>query len=328
MRGAFWLFAAPLVVAFESQTPWEPTSTTLVDLLSADKDYTTLLKLLQRARLIPTLNKLNGTTFFAPTNDAINRYILWNTLPPLPLGGPQQDEPTWSHGFDNVNEQLRQQLLYHLLNYTLPHYPPEAVEVLTTLHFPRIPVEPPSKEPPPGPPWLPTPGGLLNGEGQRLRLAVRDGSAFVNVDANGEQGIQVVKEAVYGPNLLLIGIGDVIDVPTNLATIIRKNPALTYVARILQDSHAKILESTPGLTVFLPEDSAWNELHPVERLYLESEFAEEDLRWILGMHTVNSKIGWSDTFGEHAKGTSFQKVVAPTESHYVCRSPNHRRQSP
>jgi solute carrier family 25 carnitine/acylcarnitine transporter 20/29 len=183
MRGAFWLFAAPLVAAFESQTPWEPTSTTLVDLLSADRDYTTLLKLLQRARLIPTLNRLNGTTFFAPTNDAINRYILWNTLPPLPLGGPQQDEPTWSHGFDNVNEQLRQQLLYHLLNYTLPHYPPEAVEVLTTLHFPRIPLEPPSKEPPPDPPWLPTPGGSLNGEGQRLRLAVRDGKAFINVDA-------------------------------------------------------------------------------------------------------------------------------------------------
>lgn len=309
MRRALWLFAAPLVAAFESQTPWEPTTTTLVDLLNVDSDYTTLLKLLQRARLIPTLNRLNGTTFFAPTNDAINRYILWNNFPSPPLAGPQQDEPTWSHAFDNVNEQLRQQLLYHLLNYTLPHYPPEATEVLTTLHFPRIPLEPPSKAPPPNPPWLPTPGGSLNGEGQRLRLAARDGKSFVNVDATGEQGIPVVKEAVYGTNSLLIGIGDVIDVPTDLATIVRKNPALTYVARVLQDSHFKILESVPGLTVFLPEDSAWNELHPVERLYLESEFAEEDLRWILGMHTVNSNIGWSNTFGEHTNSTLFQELV-------------------
>lgn len=323
MRGALWLFATPLVAAFELQTPWESTSTTLVDLLSADSDYTTLLKLLQRTRLIPTLNKLNGTTFFAPTNDAINRYTLWNKLPPLPLVDPQQDGPTWTHDFDNVNDQLRQQLLYHLLNYTLPHYPPEAVEVLTTLHFPRIPLEPPSREPPPGPPWLPIPGGSLNGEGQRLRLAARDDKAFVNVDANGEQGIPIVKKAAYGTNSLLIGIDDVISVPTDLATIVRKNAALTYVAKILRDSHFKILGSTPGLTVFLPEDSAWSELHPVERLYLESEFAEDDLRWILGMHAANSKIGWSDTFGEHAKGTIFSKVITPPQPHYVYRSPNH-----
>src|SRR6266853_4693787 len=75
-------------------SPEHTLSTTLVDKLSEDPDFTTLLRLLQRARLIPTLNRLNGTTFFAPTNDAINRYILWNTLPPLPSGGPQQDEPT------------------------------------------------------------------------------------------------------------------------------------------------------------------------------------------------------------------------------------------
>ena len=61
-----------------SQTPLNPPlptvqSTTLVDVLNADKDYTLLLSLLQIARLIPTLNKLNGSTLFAPTNDAVKR---------------------------------------------------------------------------------------------------------------------------------------------------------------------------------------------------------------------------------------------------------------
>ncbi|KAJ7042394.1 hypothetical protein C8F04DRAFT_1075757 [Mycena alexandri] len=43
-------------------------------------DYESLLRLLQRARLIPTLNRLNGSAFFAPTNDAIHRHDLWNAV--------------------------------------------------------------------------------------------------------------------------------------------------------------------------------------------------------------------------------------------------------
>src|SRR5580698_5885448 len=87
----------PTQLAFYS--PQDTLSSTLVDKLSEDPDYTTLLRLLQRARLIPTLNRLNGSTLFAPTNDAIKRHPSLSRLSLL-TG-------------DNVNEQLRQELFYH-----------------------------------------------------------------------------------------------------------------------------------------------------------------------------------------------------------------------
>src|SRR5580693_7458774 len=87
-------------VSPSSQLSWQsqPTisTSTLVDALNADPDYTSLLSLLQKARLIPTLNRLNGSTLFAPTNDAIRRH------PPL--------SRLSSLAGDNVNEQLRQEL--------------------------------------------------------------------------------------------------------------------------------------------------------------------------------------------------------------------------
>lgn len=281
-------------LAYGSQTPLHATSTTLVDLLSADADYTQLLRLLQRTRLIPTLNKLNGSTFFAPTNDAIQRYALWNDF--------LVDSEDL---YDNINEQVRQTLLYHLLNYTLPTFPPSQNEVATysTLHFPRIPISPPSPNPPPAPPWVPLPGGSLHNESQRLRAAVResfDGTsrAYLDVDAFGQNGSPVVKEPVSGTNCLLVGIDDVLEVPKSLAAIIKDTPALSYLANVLPEAQMQSLETDPGLTVFLPEDDAWDTLHPVIRMYLESPFAHGDLKWIVGMHVADGKLGYSDRFGE------------------------------
>ena len=34
-----------------------------------------------------------------------------------------------------------------------------------------------------------------------------------------------------------------------------------------------------ALTLFLPVDQAWDTVDEIEKLYLESEFAEEDLHW-------------------------------------------------
>src|SRR5271170_8123863 len=103
---AFLFFLVPFVSSRSVQ--FNISSTTLVDALSADPDFTSLLRLLQRARLIPTLNRLNGSTLFAPTNDAIKRHTssnsLWNTA-------LQDDQLSLN---DNVHEQLRQELLYHL----------------------------------------------------------------------------------------------------------------------------------------------------------------------------------------------------------------------
>lgn len=44
-------------------------------------------------------------------------------------------------------------------------------------------------------------------------------------------------------------------------------------------------------------DEAWNSLDPYERLYLESEFAGDDLNRILNMHAVvQDTVNWSDSF--------------------------------
>lgn len=59
----------------------------------------------------------------------------------------------------------------------------------------------------------------------------------------------------------------------------------------------KVLNSTTALTVFLPVDSAWDALDSLERLYLESEFATDDLNRILNMHAVvDERVTWSDSF--------------------------------
>lgn len=57
------------------------------------------------------------------------------------------------------------------------------------------------------------------------------------------------------------------------------------------------LNSTSGLTLFVPVDEAWNVLDRVERLYLESEFATDDLHRILDMHAVlQDQVNWSESF--------------------------------
>jgi solute carrier family 25 carnitine/acylcarnitine transporter 20/29 len=57
------------------------------------------------------------------------------------------------------------------------------------------------------------------------------------------------------------------------------------------------LNSTSTLTLFLPVDEAWNALDRVERLYLESEFATDDLNRILDMHAVvQDQVNWSESF--------------------------------
>jgi solute carrier family 25 carnitine/acylcarnitine transporter 20/29 len=302
---------SPLVSA--TQTWWhsEPTisSTTLVDALSADPDFTSLLRLLQRARLIPTLNRLNGSTLFAPTNDAIKRRISSNVLWHTALEGDQ-------FAFnDNVQEKLRQELLYHLLNYSLPATPAgNNIQIHKTLHFPRTAVEPPSREPPPFPPWMPIPGGTLGGEPQRLRVASRDGSVWVGVDAFGKGGAEVVKGQVDAGNGVLLGISEVLDVPLDLgecavprfhllwtnspsASVVSQHSSVSYFQRILTPEITNLLNNTPQLTLFLPVDAAWDELDPLERLYLESEFATDDLHRIVNMHAVVEKgVKWSDTF--------------------------------
>ncbi|CEQ40611.1 SPOSA6832_02239 [Sporobolomyces salmonicolor] len=121
------------------------TATTLVDLLSASPDHSLLLAAFQHARLIPTLNRLNGSTLFAPTNDAIRAERdreAGRSEADAATDGGLSSTSIWSHVVDcadrpcddlddadsdrnkrdNLQFALRETLLYHLLNYTL--FPP------------------------------------------------------------------------------------------------------------------------------------------------------------------------------------------------------------
>lgn len=63
-----------------------------------------------------------------------------------------------------------------------------------------------------------------------------------------------------------------------------------------------ILNNTSQVTLFMPVDAAWKSLDPLERLYLESKFADDDRRRILDMHTVlETHVKWSDSFSSSTK---------------------------
>ena len=196
-----------------SQTHWNshsPTSdsVTLVDALNADPDYSSLLRLLQKARLIPTLNRLNGSTLFAPTNDAIQRHSMFNLLWRNILDSQDNQVP------DNIQEQLRQQLFYHLLNNSLVGTPADNnTQVLKTLLYPYKPHEPPSHDPPP---WMPIPTGALGNEPQRLRIASHDQSTCVGTDAFGKGGATIDKGKITADNGVLFGISEVLEPPLDL----------------------------------------------------------------------------------------------------------------
>lgn len=310
-------FLVPLVasaqIPIHSSAP-SVSSITLVDALSEDPDYTHLIRLLQRARLIPTLARLNRTTLFAPTNAAIKRHAAENSHWDAEL-----DEDDYNKKpRDNIQEKLRQELLYHMLNGTLPPFPqPEefTVQVHETFHYPRKPADPPTENPPPSTPWIPEPGGTLGGRPQRVRLAGRGKHVWVGVDAFGKGGIKVAKERVDVANGVLVGVDGVLEPPSSLgtfhtverisfeklschsATIIPKYSSLSYFSRIKNAELDRELDDLAELTVFLPIDSAWDSLHPIERLYLESEFAADDLLEILHGHAVGeSDVFWSESF--------------------------------
>lgn len=76
-----------------------------------------------------------------------------------------------------------------------------------------------------------------------------------------------------------------------------KIPSVSYFHKVLTPEITKLLQDTPELTLFLPVDSAWDALDPYERLYLESEYATDDLNRILNMHAVAEKgVKYSESF--------------------------------
>lgn len=182
-------------------------NTNPLDVLTSSPNHTIFVRLLQRTRLIPTLIRLvefddgSGITILAPTDEAFRKEAeasqahgsLWSQAL-LNLDG--SDDLLDSR--DNIQAELRQHLLHHILNYTLSYetianlsdakdagilsktstqLPIDAPHMHSTMYFPsRRALHEPSKpgpipQPPGGPrhPGADDGGGLLGGHGQKVR---------------------------------------------------------------------------------------------------------------------------------------------------------------
>lgn len=172
-------------------------ATTTIDILSSSPNHSTFLRLLQRTKLIPTLNLIQASSIFAPTDEA---WSSWGEAQGFALHSFLSDDPQLDVA-DNVLFGLRQHLLYHVLNYTLHDASSYAndstqsyVTTETTLLFPNRPIMPPSPhKPPTGSPWLPQGGdGDLGGKGQQIRLRYVDAEPNkIGCDALGNGGSEV-----------------------------------------------------------------------------------------------------------------------------------------
>lgn len=264
--------------------PPDSSSFNLIDLLSQSSQHTILLRLLQRVRLIPTLNRLQefddgtGITFLAPTDQAFlrkrdsqksariaanapsNSKSFWEWILDHPQLHHSQHEPVtiWTQDgvqiVDNVNAVLRQHLLYHVLNYTLPYNltsdtgshqagaplpEPGKPVIHETMHFPsRRLLREPTR-----PGHIPRPdeedhGGLLGHEGQKIRIATvqveteaqhptsesnkkkkkKDKETFLafGADAKGDGGALSLGEDWSSPKGVIYTVDNVLDLPPSL----------------------------------------------------------------------------------------------------------------
>ncbi|KAI9601824.1 hypothetical protein KEM48_001110 [Puccinia striiformis f. sp. tritici PST-130] len=216
----------------------EPQTTTLIDLLSKSEEHSKLLQLIQITRLVPLINSLTQATLFAPTNQALDSSEL--------VGKLQQD---------NQQLELRQTLLYHLLNFTLPDsIPTESTQSLDSLLFP-VPFNADQEVP------------LLGHQPQKLRIIQRDLTRFIGL-------------------------------PPSLKTIIKTHPELSTYSEILPDQFLDQLELLPHLTLFAPQNSAWNNLSSIELDYLKSNFSADDSIKLFRLATADNVL-------DNHKGHSF-----------------------
>jgi len=308
----------PLAAAYPSQhailtspAP-HPVTTTLVDLLSADKDFSLFIRLLQRARLIPTLNKLKNATLFAPTNDAVRAHELMQFL------DAQEVQR------DNLQYRLRERLFYHMLNYSLdidtialPALPngPATITYQTTLLFPTTHEEHgrPGHVPYPDPEDT-----LLGGEGQKVVISrhdAQDGSSnatiLIGQDELGNGGTHVLSgKGGQAKNGRVYAVGAVLDPPKSLQHQIKARShtekpkageaSLSRFASLLTDDLWKSLLERSHLTLFAPRDEAFDALEPLEWRYLNSGFAADDILQIASNHESEygeegrEKVGYLD----------------------------------
>ncbi|KAK0542810.1 hypothetical protein OC846_006448 [Tilletia horrida] len=325
MKLGFQLSALPLLVlaslrAAAAADDTSPQALTPVDLLARSANHTIFVRLLQRSRIIPTINNLilfgdgRGITILAPTNDA----FLSSRDSDRWLRFAQSPDDSSQHALSNSNELLRQQLLYHILNFTLPYSNASAATLplrpvlRQTLHFPSRhlfdPAKPddPKSRPwpiphPPAPPFMPgfDPDALLGTQGQVLRISsinlTSSASALVfGSDHQGRGGVVALAEDRTSDIGVIVSINGVLDLPPKLEDVVHSHPALASLSHLFPPTTLRSLSLTPHLTLFAPATSAFiSNLTRVERSYLF------DSRWkqalgdrfkLLGWHSVSQGI--------------------------------------
>ncbi|CEH19456.1 Fasciclin and related adhesion glycoproteins [Ceraceosorus bombacis] len=367
------------------------TSYNLIDVLADSTEHTLLLRMLQRTRLLPTLNRLmefddgRGLTIFAPTDEAIERKRdaeqakRLASAHSLHFQAPEQmyeDEdgvellsPAWAYprsaksvwewavdlathdseqeglspphpamsgaelhlpvtGFsgtgqawlkvDNIEAALRAQLLYHMINYTLPLDVSEGVvvardaatfednkgaaQMLETLHRPSsttLHTRPGTVPHPPSSPGSEDNGWLLGGEGQRLRMAKRaekgeQDSLWVGTDVTGkESGAKVFNTNRNSSAGVIFSIDGVLELPPDFETLLSAHPALQHLTNLSSAALLSTLSEAPHTTFFLPNAAAFGKLSELERTFLTgaTDLAAQDRVKLIGWHMSGIGVG-------------------------------------
>ena len=256
--------------------PWphQPRTTTIIDLLSTNEEFGPLLKVLQRTALIPLLNTAPNITLIAPIAAA----------------------------FDDDNIDLtRQLMMYHTLN----------ASVLSSMVEREIVFE------------------------SFLRMDERDNSSSgvgVRVERQGDSGrgqgalriggtARVVKSDWVANNgissgcrgVLRLGVIQVVDGLIQIPESIRSLSSGGYIL-IVGSNLDKMKSSSTFNTLFrdtsfpreyslfVPDDSSFDILHPVEISYLKTKFGEQDRTALLHRHT-SKEILYRKNFQGHSNAT-------------------------
>ena len=279
-----WLLAAAVAA--------HASGSNLIDRLAIMPEHTTFVHLLQRTRLVPTLNELQektNLTIFAPSNAAFEAEPELAALANGTDISSSDNQLVFSGEVsspDNVGTAARQRLLYHVLGYSLPSLP--FISMHETLHKPaRHQFNSPDGE---------DRGQLLGGHGQVVRISRRRNIFLreeirVGVDARGRGGA-LVRATQHTSTGTLYSVNRVLQVPPPLEELLLSTGVASLFSKLPSEALTALV-STPHLTAFLPHENGLSALSSVELAYLRgpSEEAQEDRLKLLAWHLSATGVG-------------------------------------
>jgi uncharacterized surface protein with fasciclin (FAS1) repeats len=234
--------------------PWphRPRTTTIVDLLSTNAEFGPLIKALQRTALIPVLNAADNVTLLAPISDAINEY----------------------------EGDLRQELMkYHILNGSFLSDMVEDEVVVESI----LKMDPKDN----------TSAGVgvkIERQGDRGRgqglLRVGGCARVVKSDWEANNGM-------FRGSELIVGVIQVVDklmeIPRTIGMMWQfdtdTDSILGELANATTFNALFNGKSFPSVfSLFVPEDSSFDVLHPIELSYLKTRFGGDDRMNLLMRH--------------------------------------------